>query len=380
MNPIPVGFDLWTSFFAFSAIIGLTAAIRLFIQKPAHSASVWLGILVLLFSVSIAEWVLWWTGYIARLPQFVAFSRPYPFFFGVLLLGYYRAAFPGAENQAERHSVFLFSALKWHFVPGILYVIKWLPVLVRNWGIELHNWNQYTYFDNGIDAILYPMFAHLLIYPVLIHRAYLPLLKKDPNMAAWHRWIFSAFVAVGLAYVAHHLLTLLGWMSLKLDYLIAFFIVLFMGLVAWLGFIQPRILAGMSFLEAVLPLKYRKSALSNEGAFALAGRLQEMFEQEKIYLDPDLTLDILAKRTRLSRHHISQAVNAVFEMGFPEWLSQWRVEAAKALLASEKGRTMIIKEVAYESGFNSKAAFNAVFKKWTGMTPSEYRAGQNAEI
>jgi AraC-like DNA-binding protein len=52
-------------------------------------------------------------------------------------------------------------------------------------------------------------------------------------------------------------------------------------------------------------------------------------------------------------------------------INSYRVNEAKALLINEPQDTIL--DIAYAAGFNSKASFNRIFKKVTGMTPSEYR-------
>ena len=54
-------------------------------------------------------------------------------------------------------------------------------------------------------------------------------------------------------------------------------------------------------------------------------------DHEKLYLEPDLTLPILAKRVDCSVNHLSQVVNAGFSMSFFDFLNSYRVQEAKII-------------------------------------------------
>ncbi len=57
---------------------------------------------------------------------------------------------------------------------------------------------------------------------------------------------------------------------------------------------------------------------------------------------------------------------------FSEFLNEYRVNEVKEKLKTEDRSLQTILAIALDSGFNSKASFNRVFKKHTGLTPSEY--------
>ena len=59
---------------------------------------------------------------------------------------------------------------------------------------------------------------------------------------------------------------------------------------------------------------------------------------------------------------------------FFEYINLKRVEEAKQLLRSRPKAELNVIEVAYEVGFANKGTFNAVFKRLTGLTPTEFRA------
>ena len=57
-------------------------------------------------------------------------------------------------------------------------------------------------------------------------------------------------------------------------------------------------------------------------------------------------------------------------------MNGYRIEEAKKLLLDPKNKNFTILSVGFEAGFNSKTTFNTVFKKFTGLTPTEFRDRQ----
>ena len=53
-------------------------------------------------------------------------------------------------------------------------------------------------------------------------------------------------------------------------------------------------------------------------------------------------------------------------------INEYRIEEFKALASDDKNSHLTLLALAYDSGFNSKSAFNLVFKKQTGETPSQF--------
>ncbi|MDO8896190.1 MAG: helix-turn-helix domain-containing protein, partial [Bacteroidales bacterium] len=62
-----------------------------------------------------------------------------------------------------------------------------------------------------------------------------------------------------------------------------------------------------------------------------------------------------------------------YNQNFYGYINKFRVEKSKKLLTDKELDKYSIIGIAFESGFNSKTAFNTAFKKITGQTPSEFK-------
>lgn len=101
----------------------------------------------------------------------------------------------------------------------------------------------------------------------------------------------------------------------------------------------------------------------------------DLLETEKIYLNPELTLDIMTERTGLfPSQRLSQTISKHGKTNFNGLINRYRIEEMKQALLDRNLREKSILEIAFQSGFNSKATFNRVFKQSTGISPGEFRS------
>ncbi|MEL6923612.1 MAG: helix-turn-helix domain-containing protein, partial [Bacteroidota bacterium] len=119
--------------------------------------------------------------------------------------------------------------------------------------------------------------------------------------------------------------------------------------------------------------KYRQSRLSNQDSSQLMDRLAILMQQEKLYLDPSLTLATLSTTLGVSSKELSQAINQSSSLNYSQYISRHRVEEVKRRLQSPDHQHLTIAAVAYDSGFSSISTFNAAFKKHAGQTARAYR-------
>jgi len=97
---------------------------------------------------------------------------------------------------------------------------------------------------------------------------------------------------------------------------------------------------------------------------------------DKNYLDNHLSLESVAEALGINKSYLSRIINAELGKSFSDYVNELRVEEAKTYLLNPEFSKYTLISIGLEAGFNSKSAFNSTFKKFTGMTPSEFKQKQ----
>ena len=105
----------------------------------------------------------------------------------------------------------------------------------------------------------------------------------------------------------------------------------------------------------------------------LSNKLITYMDNAKPYLNPDFSLQALSDDLFVSRHQLSSTINTRQKMNFYEFVNLYRINEVKELMGNKANKITKNYELAFEAGFNSKATFYRIFKKFTGQTPSDYR-------
>ena len=117
--------------------------------------------------------------------------------------------------------------------------------------------------------------------------------------------------------------------------------------------------------------KYARSALTREHTAKLATRIEAAMQKDELYLDPSLSLQKLSQHVGALPNQVSQTLNQEIGATFFDYVSRWRIEASKPLIAAGEASVLA---VALEVGFNSRSTFYKAFQRETGMTPKGFRA------
>lgn len=116
--------------------------------------------------------------------------------------------------------------------------------------------------------------------------------------------------------------------------------------------------------------KYQRSALDEPQAQRIAAKLQQAVYNERLYLEPALTLYKLAEYIGVPAQYLSQTLNQTLQQSFYDYINEARIAAAKHLLLQTNDSVLTI---AMAVGFNARSSFYKAFKIYTGLTPAQYR-------
>ncbi len=124
---------------------------------------------------------------------------------------------------------------------------------------------------------------------------------------------------------------------------------------------------------------YAVSTLTRVDREAALARLRRVMEQDRAWLDENLSLSGLAALVELTPHQLSELINTQFQFGFARYVRGHRVEAARRMLLAEP--TASVLAVGLAVGFTSQSTFYAAFREITGEVPGRYRrqAAQRGE-
>jgi AraC-like DNA-binding protein len=119
-------------------------------------------------------------------------------------------------------------------------------------------------------------------------------------------------------------------------------------------------------------IKYENSGLSDDKKENLKAALQLKIDENKLFLNPDLSLDMLATEIKFHPNYVSQYINEFLGFTFYDYINSKRIEEFKRQVSLPESKNLSLLGIALNCGFNSKSSFNRNFKKITGQTPTEY--------
>lgn len=120
-----------------------------------------------------------------------------------------------------------------------------------------------------------------------------------------------------------------------------------------------------------LPYKTVSEPVSDQDTFT------KVLEYLSAHYTEQISLKMLAQRFGVDHSHLSRTFAAKLSCGYLDYLHQLRVEHAKTLLTENGDK---IAGIAFQCGFADQRSFNRVFKKWTGLTPREYRQTSSMSV
>ncbi|WP_299363478.1 helix-turn-helix domain-containing protein [Winogradskyella sp.] len=238
--------------------------------------------------------------------------------------------------------------------------------------LESSEYDEWLFLEYLTVSLLNVFFFFLAFYRFRQAPTALILNKNEKLQYRWAKFILIAFVVLQLGMFIN--LFVNGYsldtyqLSMKFEsLLIAVFFFIFTF--SMMHFPVFAFSGDFEDLPENTKKKYAKSSLKDSSE--LFRQINTLVQEERLYLDFDLKLNVLSEKLGTSVHHVSQAINQNSGMSFPDFINSYRIEEAKKKLLVPKPDTIFA--ISLDVGFNSKAAFYSAFKKMTSQTPTEFK-------
>jgi len=332
----------------------------------------------------LIEQYLFRSNFIFEYPHLLGLTYTLPIILGPILLFYTRSLVK--ENNAYFFRDFLLHAIPFLLITSFLvydfYFLSPQEKLIYYERQTQGETSVYIYIAEFFINFSIPVYS---IVSLLLLKKHLKQIKQSYSNIKnidlhWLKIVlfcmaFVSFVSVLMGLLSDYFKFISYEDGDNLMYITLTIIIYFLG---YYGIKQkPILLNGNSISQietaSTLKPKYATSSLKDVEKEKLIQRLTKSMENEKPYLNENLTLKELADKLETTPNNLSQIINETFNKNFYEFTNGYRINEVKSLLSDPKYSHYSMLGIAFECGFNSKSTFNSVFKQFTGKTPSEFK-------
>lgn len=354
----------------FGAIQGFALCIHLFF-KEKNNKKAFNNYLLFLFSLSFFN-LLYALKFLnisnVGFIPLSAFPFPYKYLIGVSFYCYIKNQLP-QENASH---------FKWGyllFLPAFIY-----GLLRTYWYVMLHSgmdkdiyWKVYQSGFFVYNEYVYLLFNLVLtLFAVQFLKEHKTKIKGINTMRKNWEWLLkfsNAFLTIVLANIVLAILVhVMG--DPKSGIVYGIILILNSIYIYWVGM---ESLTRSKFLFNRFTLK-DDSSLVDISLHPLARSLEHLMNEEEVYTNKNLKISHLASLLDTTERELARYIHESLGVSFTEYINQLRVEKVKQLINKGVQEKYTLLGIAEKAGFSSKSSFNEVFKKVTGLTPTQYKA------
>ncbi len=378
--------------FVISTLVGLFG-LQLII-KTGPKASKFLGLYFLVFCARIILAYFATGGRLIQYPHLYLVGSPIHFLAPpVAFLFVYFMLYPQRRWRVWQALLFL---------PFVLHLGELLPFYFGPLEVKMSQLQlvlQYKSLVNYPGTVTF-FSPKLLSFLKLIHTSVyafvsflVVLLQVIKNRNKYNRFVLNWMVAftslslLSVVFIGAYVLGIIGFNNLRFSYAD-----LLMHLAAFvnLAFVlyRPALLDGVSFQSLVLRLQEDKRQPEPDEDMdklkkyeVIAKRLEEMFSEEKPFLDSELTLERTAKKLQVSTKDLSRTTAYIYELGYPDFVNSWRINyIVEQRNADPEWQEYSQDMLAELSGFGSRQGLHNAVNRLHGTTPAMFFAHNTKEV
>ena len=332
------------------------------------------GGLLLAFSFEIWEYMLGFAGVEVLWNELDFFPRNFGFLLPPLAYFYLKSQFNTDFQFTKkdlRHAVPFFIYVTYHvgiYAAGPQFVGYWKEAIHFRYGIE-----YVETVAQFISQMLYFYWAWQLYRE---YQQWAPSQFSDTEAVSF-RWFRNFLLAFFISSMVGWVMTLVD-LLLNLDFwhdwwdeLFNAALIYYLAL-AGMGQVQPR-KVHFEPSESMPKTPEKAEKISDPELESWRKKVERLMVDEKMYLQPELTLSDLAQRLNSNVSVLSAVINNAFGKNFNDYINEYRVAEVTRLLNDPSVSHLSLLGIGLECGFNSKSTFNRAFKKATGMAPGELK-------
>jgi len=290
------------------------------------------------------------------------------------------------------------NSLSWkdliHLIPFLIFFIDFLPIYFLSSAdklalilseienpAEFTNFNQSQFFPSNFHGIFRTVliaFYWILSVRIIYKNRKRFLKTKKQFGTTWLKWISLYLSLLLFSFLPYFLIGLNGDPMLAFD-LIHFSVALvtiFAG-IALLFF--PKILYGLDEFEFIkneqqeVDKNLEKHVLNTAKISELEIKIHRSMNKEKVYLNKGYSLADLAKDTETPSYLLTIYINKYLNCSFSDLINKERVDESIRMIENGYLEQKTFEGIADLCGFNNRNSFINSFKKYKGMTPSQYK-------
>jgi AraC-like DNA-binding protein len=356
-------FDFFSLVNLFGAVNGIFfAVVFLKIKKGNRKAGRLAALLLLNMAVIAAGSFYISSGSLTLYPKLQKVFSPFLFFLGPLLFFYVRSLVNGKIRFG------LMSAA--YFGPALLNVLYNVPFYLKS------DTEKVAMLALGLT----PAVRAIRVLAFIHFSSFLPFILRDirrfraaaeDQVASLSRMKLRWIAALGFSVGTILLVNIAPERPIPVFFELAkIWEALLILILGYKGLTQPALFGAPE--ARVDPGKSEQPLVPENRLGEYAKRISEFMDGEKPFLDPELSMSAFAERLGIPPNYCSFVINRHWKTNFFNFVNRYRIEEFKRRLSRDDHSGTIL-ETALEVGFNSKSTFNAVFKQFEGVTPSQYR-------
>jgi len=343
----------------------LLAAVLLTRKRGNRSANRSLAAIAVAISITVGATILSYAHYFQVYPHLSRISHPFDFLGAPLLFLYVKAL--TSKTRLGWKALL-------HFVPAVLAVLYLVPFYMQTAEYKRSTLPTTDWYYARSGIVITQFLIYLVLIVIMLARY---SRKVKPQSSPYEkavrfqiRCLVVSFFALWIVGISRYGVDLLYPAYMRETALIVpLGATVIVYILAYLALKNSEVLDEKPSPEK----KYERSSLTPEQSARYLKRLKHAMEQEKLYTDGNLTLQKLSAKLSIPVQHLSQVVNEQLNQNILDFINMHRVEEVQRRLVDSDLKHLSILAIAEDVGFNSKSSFNAVFKKHTNVTPSEFR-------